>query len=96
LDIYLPVHNLALECGILNSETEKKRMFCKQNGISFVEIPVWWDNQKQSVLANIHQQRPDLISYSDLLLPSKPSKGLHSSKNSLLEIEVILLHIKGN
>lgn len=34
---------------------------CKRHGISLIEVPYWWDGSKSSLMASIHQIRPDLV-----------------------------------
>lgn len=38
-----------------------KRDACKAAGITLIEIPYWWDYDKSSIIATIHQERPDII-----------------------------------
>jgi len=40
---------------------KEKQKLCKQNGITLIEIPYWWDKQLSSLISTIHQQRKDLI-----------------------------------
>jgi len=47
---------------------EEKRVECKAHGITLIEIPYWWDFEKESLLATIHSFRSDLI--------STPGKGI--------------------
>ena len=41
----------------------EKRKACSSNGISLIEVPYWWDFTKESLMATIHQKRPDLIPF---------------------------------
>jgi hypothetical protein len=38
-----------------------KAQICKENGISLIEVPFWWDRRQESLAATIHSQRPDLF-----------------------------------
>jgi hypothetical protein len=40
---------------------EEKRKACQNFGITLIEIPYWWDQQKASLAATIYSVRPDLI-----------------------------------
>ena len=40
---------------------EEKRVACKENGITLIEVPYWWDKEKSSLMATIHEKRQDLI-----------------------------------
>eukprot|EP01114_Cavostelium_apophysatum_P005321 TRINITY_DN1615_c1_g1_i1.p2 TRINITY_DN1615_c1_g1~~TRINITY_DN1615_c1_g1_i1.p2 ORF type:complete len:559 (-),score=129.89 TRINITY_DN1615_c1_g1_i1:334-2010(-) len=69
LDIYIPTLRLAFEYqGQHHYENEdiqrrdaEKRKACKLHSISLVSIPYWWDRSKESLLAEISKQRPDLV-----------------------------------
>ena len=77
MDIFLPNEQLAFEyqgehhyhdlysMGSLwrqqRQRDKEKKEICKQNGITLIEIPYWWDKQLSSLIATIHQQRKDLI-----------------------------------
>lgn len=76
LDIFLPHEQLAFEyqgeghfhevyaLGSLGRQMERdqvKRIACKERGITLVEIPYWWDFEKSSLMATIHECRNDLL-----------------------------------
>ena len=48
--------------GNKKKRDKEKKEICKENGITLIEIPYWWDKQLSSLIATIHQQRKDLIS----------------------------------
>lgn len=75
LDIYLPEHQLAFEYhgeqhyhevpffGPLELTRQRdilKRELCKQQGIKLVEVPYWWDQKLDSLLATVLVQFPAL------------------------------------
>jgi hypothetical protein len=91
LDIYLPKELLALEyqgqqhyydiysmgnLWMQKKRDEEKRKACKDNHITLIEIPYWWDSKKESLMATIHQYRPDLISAGGQPIPSLPPGGI--------------------
>jgi len=41
---------------------KQKRVICVNQNINYLEIPFWWKRDKESVLAIIHQVRPDVVS----------------------------------
>ena len=76
LDVFLSKEKLALEyqgeqhfndiyaIGPQWQYTERdaeKRLACKENGITLIEVPYWWDLKKESLCATIHQHRSDLF-----------------------------------
>jgi hypothetical protein len=97
LDIYLPKEQLAFEyqgehhfhdiyhMGTLWQQVRKKdkdkRKACKENEITLIEVPYWWDMETPSLVATIHKEREDLIpeKTDGTLIPmehSAPSEGL--------------------
>jgi len=75
-DVFLPKLHLALEYQGLQHYQDvhvyspqklymerdiAKRRACIGAGISLVEIPYWWDDNKDSLAATISEVRPDLI-----------------------------------
>lgn len=46
-------------------QMKEKRKTCKLNGLTLIDIPFWWDRQKESLRATIHKYRPELISNSE-------------------------------
>jgi hypothetical protein len=75
LDIYLPTLALAFEYqGEPHYKTitvfgdhsrqrrvdERKKLKCKAQGISLIEIPYWWDGLAESLVATIQRYRPDI------------------------------------
>ena len=45
---------------------KKKKILCKDIGITLIEIPYWWDQSKGSLIATILQHRPELSSILEL------------------------------
>jgi hypothetical protein len=84
LDVFVPTHYLALEYQgeqhymdvysmgpqwqYLERNAEK-RTICMDKGITIIEIPYWWDKKKESLVATIHQHRPDLIKDPGIGIP---------------------------
>ena len=61
-DIYA-LGNLWIQKG---KRQRKKNNHVKKNGITLIEVPYWWDFKKASLMATIHQYRPDLISIMEM------------------------------
>lgn len=102
LDVYIEDLNLAFEyhgpqhyydLGVFfpakgyQQRDEQRRSMCEQNGIFLIEVPFWWDNQKESLKATIHSKRPDLIESSEGIpisdkMPEKfsPKRSYRGSK----------------
>ncbi len=65
---------------------KEKREACKRESICLltidqltfldillIEVPYWWDNKKESLMATIQLYRPDLIKATDSLpIPAQP------------------------
>eukprot|EP01121_Diplochlamys_sp_Union-15-3_P015497 TRINITY_DN5137_c0_g1_i1.p1 TRINITY_DN5137_c0_g1~~TRINITY_DN5137_c0_g1_i1.p1 ORF type:complete len:359 (-),score=52.32 TRINITY_DN5137_c0_g1_i1:168-1244(-) len=75
-DVYVPEHKLALEyqgyhhyhdhymygpAKEYKRRDSHKKESCKRVGITLVAVPYWWELDKESVIACIHQQRPELV-----------------------------------
>src|SRR4051812_44364323 len=43
---------------------DEKKLLCKSEGITLIEVPYWWDGTKESLLGTITSQRPELLSNS--------------------------------
>ena len=76
LDIFLPKENLALEyqgeqhfkdiygMGPQRKQKQRddeKREACLERGITLVEVPFWWDENRDSLQNSIHQANSKLI-----------------------------------
>ena len=88
LDVFVPDLKLALEYhGRQHYEDvyafgaqedtsyrdSQKREACRQNGITLVEVPYWWDFDRESLAATIHARRPDLLQGEEGdVIPSAP------------------------
>jgi len=77
-DVYIPSLNLIFEyqgyqhyyanCmfGNIKSQQEqdqKKRLACNYLDITYLEVPYWWQYDKESIIAIIYQKRPDIVAH---------------------------------
>jgi len=75
-DIYISALNLVFEYhgfqhyydhfifGISNSLKDRdneRREKSKSLGLTYVEIPYWWHQDKESIISLLHRIRPDII-----------------------------------
>jgi len=62
---------------------QEKRIVCEQNGITLIEVPYWWDFQKESLMATIYQTNPHLIQYQGNAkpIPTEPPGGFPTTPN---------------
>jgi len=74
-DIFIPSLKLALEhqgehhyrntkfaeSTPQQAKDAEKKQICEKYGVTFLEIPYWWNGTKASLAATIHKVRPDLI-----------------------------------
>jgi hypothetical protein len=44
-----------------NQKDMMKRQLCRDNGITLVEVPYWWDRKYESLVATVYSQSPDLF-----------------------------------
>jgi hypothetical protein len=79
LDIFLPKEQLAFEYqgeyhfrDLYHMGTpwhqqrqtdEEKRKACRENEITLIEVPYWWNKETSSLAATINKERKDLINY---------------------------------
>ncbi len=73
-DIFIPNLSLAFEyqgeqhykdryifsSAPYKARDKEKRRLAADYGISLVEVPYWWDKQKESLVEMIHRVRPDV------------------------------------
>ncbi|KAN0004640.1 hypothetical protein ACTFIU_001878 [Dictyostelium citrinum] len=75
LDFFIPQLSLAFEyqgkqhymdvprfgdTTIYQNRDNEKRLICKNNNITIIEIPFWWDNQIESLIGTIITELPNL------------------------------------
>jgi len=82
-DIYVPSLNIIMEYqGWLHyqhhpffgnvvhqkGQDNEKRDACTYHNISYFEVPYWWQYDQESIMAILHQARPDVIPDSPISL----------------------------
>jgi len=70
---------------------EDKRSICTKNGITLIEIPYWWDQTKNSLLATIFEARPDLSKDKPDGIPipkSPPATAMKVTKTGVSEVRI--------
>src|SRR5437763_319392 len=92
LDVFVPDYSLAFEYQgqqhyydayelgpqwAYQARDEEKREACRDKNITLIEIPYWWDQKKESLLATIHQYRNDIVSDAGngIPIPNFPPEG---------------------
>jgi len=78
-DIYIPSLNLIIEYhgsqhyhdhymfgNVISrhERDEQRRVLCNYLNITYLEVPYWWEHDKESVLAIIHYVRPDIVPHT--------------------------------
>jgi len=92
-DIYVPALNIIVEYhgyqhyhshilfgdAISHQERDKeRRATCAYYSISYLEVPYWWQHDKESVIASISQLRPDIVPDAPVIIPFHyPQKKQH-------------------
>ncbi len=97
LDVFVPSKSLAFEYQgeqhffdikcmtpqwIYSERDQQKRSACLANGITLVEVPYWWNFQKETLVATIHEVRPDLICERGLGIPIPKEPAKHRGGGS--------------
>ena len=65
----------------MRKRDQEKRESCLESDITLIEIPYWWDNQLESLVATINQRRSDLLLEIPLSkkqgqpIPERPIEG---------------------
>jgi len=77
LDIYVPTFNLAFEyqghhhyhdsklfggCMSHQQRDYEKHHLSGSHGITLIEVPYWWQRDKDSLATTLHKYRPDISS----------------------------------
>jgi len=83
-DIYIPSLNIIFEYhgyqhyfdhymfGDVKSQRQHdndRRITCKYHNITYLEVPYWWQHDKQSIIAMVHLVRPDIVAHSSSSTP---------------------------
>lgn len=102
LDIYIPSLSLAFEYQgehhyhfhylygdpqVHQRRDQEKKRLCQSVGITLIEIPYWWNKEKQSLMATIQKFKPDLIKQSVTQEPipeTNPNIEQHQEKITFL------------
>ncbi len=58
---YKDVHHLGNLWQYQIQKDEEKRKGCKENEITLIEVPYWWNNKTSSLVAIIQNERKDLL-----------------------------------
>ena len=105
LDVYLPKEKLAFEYQgeghyhdvyslgkrwVQRQLDEEKRLSCRNNGITLVEVPYWWDFEESSLIATIRKERNELFPLEEHgePIPDQPSKSIPQG-NQLTYLSII-------
>jgi len=96
-DIYVPSLHIILEYhgyqhyydhymfGDVKVHKERdyeRRVACAHHSITYLEVPYWWQHDKESVIAVIHRVRPDIVPDVPVVTPfqysikAKPNKEI--------------------
>jgi hypothetical protein len=68
---------------------EEKKLVCKNFGVTVIDVPFWWDEKPDSLLATIHSYRPDTPNNgipSTRAIPEKPDTKRTSTYFNLYKL----------
>jgi len=82
-------HYLFGDVNSCKERDKKRRLACANQSINYLEVPYWWQRDQESLIAMVHQVRPDVVPYAPIGIPfqyevkAKPSKALFISQIKL-------------
>jgi hypothetical protein len=67
-----------------------KEKMCKENGITLVQIPYWWDRKYESLASTIYSHRPDLFQEPSLGTPIPLTEPVVAQRRQRTSVESML------
>jgi hypothetical protein len=68
-EMHYKSHVVFGELKMRQDRDKVKREICAKEGITLIEIPFWWDNSEQSLIATLQQYRPELLTDRESSFP---------------------------
>ncbi len=77
-------------------QDEEKVEICRADNITLVIIPYWWDGKRESLIATIRDQRPDLLLSSTTSgAPTVSTIPVHNTNNHTTSKSDLRAHKRG-
>ncbi len=68
-----------------------KKMVCKQNGITLVVVPFWWNGRIESLAKTVHLLRPDLDLPLAWLQQGEPIPAILPNNNGTMYFNLLII-----
>jgi len=79
-------HYMFGDVSSIKERDDMKRVCCICHNMTYLEVPYWWQRDKESIIGIIHQVRPDIVGPATLRTPFQYPKRQSNKEVSVMHL----------